>query len=458
MDGVSSELLSRMPLAEAVLWVWRRIADEECLQALFERHRGRCYDRAISFPVLVQLIADALLEHEGSGNQSFHRAHEAGHLDASPRAVYGKLGRLPITLSEGLFSELTDRLRELFPAEVRQTPPGTLQDYAVVTVDGKTMKRVAKRLKPLRNVGGGVIGGKALVATEYSTGLGLAMVAEADGDANDVRLLPALLPDVRRRLAGPRLWLADRQFCDLVQIERFTEEEDSFVLRYNAKVKFQRDADQPVRTGTDRRQRSYTDEVGWLGRDGHPRQTYVRRVTLHRDEGDDVALVTNLLGTRKHTAVDLLDLYLERWGIERMFQQVTEVFGLERLIGGTPEATIFQFAFCLLLYNQIQLLRVYIAKHQQLDYEDISLENVFLDARRQLVAWTVVLGVESTASLFPPRTANQIRRRLDKLLRDQWSERWLKARNQHPRPHQARPKQKKHATAYRALQTNHHPT
>jgi hypothetical protein len=44
-----------------------------------------------------------------------------------------------------------------------------------------------------------------------------------------------------------------------------------------------------------------------------------------------------------------------------MFQQVTEVFRLQRLIGGTPQATVFQCAFCLLLYNVIQVMRAQVA-------------------------------------------------------------------------------------------------
>jgi hypothetical protein len=313
------------------------------------------------------------------------------------------------------------------------------------------MKRVAKRLKPLRSVKGGVLGGKAVVATEFSTGLAVTMAADPDGHANDVRLLPALLLETRRRLNGTRLWLADRQFCDLVQIGRFTEEGDSFVLRYNAKVKFQRDMDAPVREGVDDEGRPLTDECGWLGRDGHARQCYVRRVTLHRENEEDVSIVTDLFGTRKYPATQLLELYLERWGIERMFQKVTEVFGLERLIGSTPQATIFQFAFCLLLYNQMQLVRAYLAKHQQREYESISLEQLFTDVRRELIAWAVLLSAVVTAGAFPQRTAVQARRRLDRLLKDQWSDRWIKAVNKKRRPHKPRPTTKTHTTVYGAL-------
>jgi PAS domain-containing protein len=447
MDGMDGAVLAKMPLAEAVLTIWRFVADEDRLQAIFEQHRGRCYEQSISFATMVRLVADALLEHEGSGNQSFTRAHESGKLEATTRAAYGKLGRLPIALSVGWFDELSSAIAELFPEQVRRETAPCLDDFTIVTIDGKTVKRIAKRLKPLRNTGGGVIGGKALVATEYATGLAIALAADPDGDANDAKLVPDLLPQVRQRIDHPRLWVADRAFCDPLQISRFTEEGDSFVLRYNAKAKFTRDMEQSLREGADDKGRSFTDECGWLGRDGNKHQCYVRRITLHREEGDEIAIVTDLFGPRKHPANDLLALYRERWGIEQMFQQVTEIFGLKKLIGGRPEATIFQLAFCLLLYNQMQLVRAYVVKHQGGEAEDVSLEQLFIDVRRELIAWAVVVGPLDMRRC----TARQTGRRLDKLLKNQWSDRWIKAIKASTEPSKPKPKTKTHTSAYRAL-------
>jgi hypothetical protein len=452
MDSVFGELRARMPLAEAVLLLWRQLAGEERLDTIFARYRGRCYEDVITFTTMVHLIADALLEHDGSANQSFTRAREAGALEATTRAAYGKLARIPIALSVGWFLELTDCLREFFPQAARRDPPQSLREFAVVTLDGKSIKRVAKRLKVLRSASGGVLGGKALVATEFSTGLALAMAADPNGDANDVRLVPDVLPAVRRRRSGLRLWVADRQFCDLVQMGRFSDEGDSFVLRYNAKVKFQRDRNVKAQKTVDDQGRRITDECGWLGRDGHPRQRYVRRITIHRNKEEDIAIVTDLMGVRKYPAVELLDMYLQRWGIEQMFQKVTEVFGLERLIGGTPEATVFQFAFCLLLYNQMQVVRAYVAKHQQREIETISIEQLFIDVRRELIAWTVVMPADTTKQSIPHCNIAQTRSRLDQLFAEQWTDRWIKSVNRKPRPQPTRQKTKTHTTAYRALQ------
>lgn len=425
---------------------WRYVADEDRLQAVFDEHRGRCYEQSITFATLVRLVADALLEHDGSGNQSFRRGQESGELDTTTRAAYGKLGRLPIAVSIGLFDAMSTAIGELFPHESGRPLPHCLQGFTVVTIDGKTMKRVAKRLKPLRGTSGGAIGGKALVATEYTTNTAIALAADLDGDANDIRLVPDLLPRVRRRTSGPRLWLADSAYCDLLQTARFIEENDSFLLRYNAKTKFVRDETAAVNEGVDDEGCRFVDERGWLGADSNRHRRDVRRITLQREDGGKVAIVTDLLCGEAYPAKDLLELYRQRWGIEQVFQQVTQVFGLERLIGGRAEATIFQFAFCLLLYNQTQLVRAYVAKHAQWEPDLISLEQVFIDVRRELIAWTVVVGPID----LPQRSADETSQRLDQLLRHQWTDRWLKAIRTSPR-HKPPPKKGKHTSVFKAM-------
>src|SRR6478672_2323054 len=105
------EVLSRLPLAEAVLRLWRWVVDPVFLLSIFVRPRGLGYEKEIRFEVLIQLIADALLEHQGSGRKSFERGREQGLLTASVQAVYQKLGRVPLGLSEAWLAESSARLR-----------------------------------------------------------------------------------------------------------------------------------------------------------------------------------------------------------------------------------------------------------------------------------------------------------------------------------------------------------
>ena len=82
----------------------------------------------------------------------------------------------------------------------------------------------------------GVLGGKALVALELRSGLVVAMATHPDGETNDAKLVPALLPQAREQVAGERLWVADRQFGDLTPTAAFVTDADHFLVRYHPKT------------------------------------------------------------------------------------------------------------------------------------------------------------------------------------------------------------------------------
>lgn len=213
------------------------VRPEDLLEAVFAAHRGRSHEDVRTFATLVRLVADALLEYEGSGRQAFQRTRHNGEPDTVWRAVYGKLARVPLSLSLALLAQAVVRLNERYPHVVAdKAAPRSLRKLAVVYHDGKTIKHVAKRLKVLRKYRGKLLGGK---------------------------------PDHRRR-------------------------------------------------------------------------RYVRRMRAKRGGGqEERILLTDLGDAEAYPAADLLQVYLERWGIERIFQQVTEVFQLRSLIGSSPRATIF---------------------------------------------------------------------------------------------------------------------
>jgi len=422
------EVLSRLPLAEAVLSLWRWVADPLFLLSVFTRHRGLGYEKEISFGVLVQLMADALLEHQGSGRKSFERGRAQGLLTASVQAVYQKLGRVPLGLSEAWLAESTARLRPVYPAAAQLPESPALRDLEVIIVDGKAIKRVAKRLKPLRGRKGGVLGGKALVALELRSGVVVAMATHADGETNEAKLVPALLPQVREQVAGKRLWVADRQFCDLTQPAAFATGDDQFLVRYHPKTPFYPEATRLAQRGQDAQGRVWEQDWGWLGSEHAKHRRFVRRLTLYRPGEETIILLTDLLDATLFPATDLFELYLARWSIERVFQQITEVFHLQTLIGSTPLGTVFQFAFCLLLYNMVQVVRAYVATAQARPVPTISTELLFDDVHRQLVAFTELVPPVQVEPLFPVLpTEAALRAQLTRLLATVWTTRWLKA-------------------------------
>lgn len=430
-------VVERTPLANATLSLWAYLLKPAALGAIFDRHRGRSFEDTLHFDTFIELIRDALVLHNGSGRQSFQRAREQGELPTREEAVYGKLRRVPLSLSAGFFEDVSELIRPLLPTgHAIGKIPASLAGMTVVVLDGKQIKDVAKRLEVVRGRAGKVIGGKILVAYLPEEGLAVAMAADPDGEANDIRLMPEVVPRARARIAGIRLWVADRQFCDLDQPAILTEQGDHFLIRRTLRTGFHADPGRPARTAVDARGRTVVEQWGWLGAARDKRRRYVRQIHLIRPGEEEVMLVTDLLDESAYPAEDLLAVYLQRWGIERVYQQITEVFNLKRLIGSTAEGSVFQAAFCLVLYNMLQVIRAYVAAGQaELAPEMVSVEQIFVDVQKELTALTELFAPRTIAGWYAEELSREeLVARLGGLLGGAWTPRYRKAVNKGPRP------------------------
>ena len=254
------------------------------------------------------------------------------------------------------------------------------------------------------------------------------MKTHEDGEANDVKFVGDLLPPVREQFANPILWVGDRAFCDLTQPHRFRSREgDHFLTRYHSKTKFYEDESRACRRGTTHDGQSFTESWGHLGAASNKNRLYVRRLEIDRD-GDSITLITDLLDADAYPADDLIWMYRQRWDIEQVFQKVTEVFQLKKLIGSTAKASVFQFSLCLLLHNMIQVIKGYIARGADLEPDEISVELLMKDVETQLKCWELMIDLEMTMEYFSgPHSNAKTQRRLGNLLDNVWTERWRKS-------------------------------
>lgn len=430
-DGFDLQLLERLPLVQALFLLFSHVLNAPFLEQLFQNNRQRCYTRKLSFSTIVYLIRDALLRHAGSGRASFCQAQEQHRLPSSIRAVYGKLGRLPLKLSAALLREATLALLPLMPP-TGCTQPSSLQHSSLqplrwLVLDGKTLKHVSHRLKVLRNRRGRVNSGKMLAALDLQRGLVLACQSSRNSEANDVSLVADLLQQVPAQPREIRLYIADRQFCDLPRLSAFSAGGHHFLIRHNRNIYFHPDPDRPAQPGIDAQGRSFVEEWGWLGRAAHRQRRYVRRITLQRPGQEKVAVITDLLDDTRYPAEDLLGAYLARWGIEQVFQVITEVFNLKSLIGSDPKAALFQGAFCMVMYNLIQVVRGYVARGVQKPAEEVSTETLFDDCQKQLTAWMEAGDPQVAIARYRVALdAEQLPSRLQEILGGLWKPRWLK--------------------------------
>jgi hypothetical protein len=451
MDGFEREALSRLPLAEGALTLLQWVLDEALLKQLFEEHRGTGCERTVTFPGLVSLLREALMEHRGSGRQAFEAARLGGRVKATNAALYGKLRRLPLSLSEAFLSACTERLRQVLPEGAGNPVPPALQGHRIVVVDGKKIKNLPKRLQGLRSLKGKALGGKAVAALLLNEGLVVAMEVSPDGEANDAPLTPGLLAQVSAQFPEPVLYVADRQFCDLTIPRAIEARQQAFLIRYSRRMKFyaERESVRPDAPGPVIR-----EAWGCVGGPRNKRRMFVRQITLERPGEEAIVLLTDLLDSDQFPADQLLEVYRQRWSIERVFQQVTEVFHLEQLISSSPQGALFQFALCALLYNVLQVLRGYIAQAHARPDKDLSSEMIFRGLCDQLTASVVLIDqARLLGALGPPRSAAAVRFRLTELLHECWSPLWPKSKAKNkPPPRTQQSVKGGHWSAWKVLQ------
>lgn len=428
MDATVSALLKQLPVAEAAWLLWQEVLPDDALQTIYDTYRGASYQRSFSFGQLVHLVRDALTRHQGRAHQTLVQHAASPLCPASAPAFYGKLRRLPLALSEGFLADGTLRLRSWLPEQPHRLLPASLQALRVLIFDGKTFKHAAKRLKPLQQRAGRALGGKALVALEPATGLIVGMAACPDAHTNEAKLVPQLLPQVRQRLPGPRLWVADQGFGDLAQVRRCTAEGDHCVLRLHPKSRFTPDPLQPAHTGVDAAGRAWTEEIGQLHSHRQGTQT-MRRITLLRPGKKDLVLITDLLDAAAYPAHDLLELYRVRWGIETVFLTVSEVFHLKHLIGSHPQAIVFQASLCMLYYNVLQVLRGLAAQTQQRATQQVSTHHLFADLQHELIALHRLAPADDLVAGLRERATSlvDLRAYLLERLGRAWTPLWAKA-------------------------------
>jgi Transposase DDE domain len=456
-DVFSAAVLEKLPLADSVWRLLHFAMDDPWLEDLWTRHRGRCYQRDLKFSTLAHLIADALLEHGGSGLQAFERAQEAAILPVSIASAYDKLGNLPVPVSETLLAEGTPRMNAVLPVIPALDPlPDCWADFEVFGADGKAIKHVKRLLKPLRGLQAGILGARASVGLNLRTGLAVAMVGHLDGEAGEGALTEALLPKLAKA-AGQRPWLVvlDRLYGNLNFPRQVLKAGGHFLIRYCSNTTFVPDPTRRAQESRDAQGHRIVQEWGWLGKVEKADRQYVRRITKHGSDGKELGVLTDLLDEVKYPAEAMLRTYQSRWGIETVFHQITDVFSLRHLIGTMPKAALFQLSFCLLLYNALQVVRAHLASHQECEARTISNEKLFYDVKRQLVAVSELVAVEPLLSLLGEvPTAAELREFLRERLRDEWSDRWWKASSSGRGGHQKVKTRVpgNHTSTYRVLQ------
>jgi hypothetical protein len=267
-----------------------------------------------------------------------------------------------------------------------------------------------------------------LVAVEVRQDLAVAMATPPEGETNEAKLGPALLPQGGAPVVGRRLGGADRQCWDLTQTGAVATGDDHFLVRYHPQTPFCPDPTRPAQAGQEAQGGVGEQDWGGVGCEQANQRRFVWRLTWYRPGEATRIRLTAGLDAPPYPANELLDLSRARWGIEQVFQQITASCHLQTLSGTTPQGTGFPRAFCLLLYNLVQVVRASVATAQARPGPTISTALRFDDVHRQRVAFTELVPPVQVEPLFPCLPSEEeLRAQLTRLLATVWTARWLKA-------------------------------
>jgi IS4 transposase len=344
---------------------------DERLQTLYEQ-APRCWTRELTIQALFRLVTEVV----AGARNTVHAAFQADQARPDPaipvtaEAVYGKLGRMPHEFGCLLVRASAERLLSLLAHAKPRKFPG-LGRYRVRIIDGTDLGGTEHRLAVLRGIRAAGLPGRMVVLYDWATGLCCDAAASEDAYTSE----RVLVDEILGRAAAEDLLVMDRYYCTVPVMQALRSREAHFVIRADER-------NLRCRTTGRRRYlgRCATGKVYEQTLEIEDTQTgkrfEVRRLTLVLDEptedGDtEVRLLTNL--PPSVCGLRIVELYRERWTLERHFDFLKNCLHGEIESLGKPNAALFMMCMALVAGNALAVVRQAVSTiHGQAELDRLS--------------------------------------------------------------------------------------
>ena len=345
-----------LPLGVMVRGTMEWLLDKQMLETLFQQHAPDQYTRELTMDALVNLF----IQVSTGARPSVHAAYKADQaaddptIDTTYQALYGKLGRLQPAVSEAVVRYSAERCGQLL-ALTLPTRNEPLPGYRMRVLDGNVLTGTDHRLKALRHWLNACLPGKSLVIYEPGLGLVTDLVLEEDASTQERALLTQILP----RLQADDLVVADRNFCTTRFVFGVQAQKAFTLVRQHRRNLPCTSVSQLKKCGETDTGVVYEQRVQVSDPESGEvlvlRRLEVRLLQPTRDGDRTIALLTNL--PDEVTALQIANLYRDRWTIEKHFQFLTQSLHCEVSGLGQPRAALFAFAMALVAANALAVVR-----------------------------------------------------------------------------------------------------
>jgi hypothetical protein len=277
------------------------------------------------------------------------------------------------------------------------------------------------------------------------------MIPCEDGHAQERSLTSEILDLVQAN----DVWLADRNFCTTRLLFGVAKREAFFVIRHHANL--------PLAWSGTRRRRGRTDtgevfEQTVTVADSTGDTMRVRRIILQLDkptrDGDvEMSILTNL-PKEAISAIEVADVYGNRWTLETLFLSLTQMLEGEIDTLGYPRAALLGFGIALATYNILSTVQAALRGEFGVERVQAEVSGYYIanEVRGTALGMAIALD-DSVWERFEAMSAGQLARQM---LR--WASRvQLSKFRRHPRgpkkpvPKRTRFADKTHVSTFRLL-------
>lgn len=394
LNRAFAAFVDKSPVSVMVSGALERIFEPAVLDGIFQDHAILGYAKELTFSQCVQIMS-AVVFKESPSVGAYYQAHP-DEIPVTRQAVYNKLKRMEPHVPAALVHYSAEELLPCIKAMGSPTPP-LLPRYRVRVLDGNHLTGTEHRIFELRRFRAAVLPGQSLVFYDPRFDLMTDVIPCEDAYAQERSLLDQSLACISAR----DCILADRNFCTTGFLFGIRRRGAFFVIRQHASTLSWELQGKRRWAGKDGRGRDIYEQAICLN-DPKTGETFTaRRITIaldkpNKDGETELHILTNL-PRKAANAVQIADLYADRWTIETGFQHLTDDLRCEIDTLGYPKAALFGFCAACVAYNAVSVVKAAIRAAQGKKYveEELSMYYLTLEVAQMTAGMLVAIPTES---------------------------------------------------------------
>lgn len=347
------QFVAKAPVCLMARVVLLDLLNPKQLDELFEKTAERQYTRTVLFSTMTHLLSQVVFDNVPSLRAAYQEDPET--VGVSVTAMYNKINGVEPEVCAALVQSSGERCHAVIRAMKAQRKP-LIAGFRTRILDGNHFPGSEHRLKELRTMRAAALPGQALVVLDPALRLVLRVFPCEDGHTQERALLDPVLATVKEG----ELWIGDRNFCTTRLVFGIFARKGKFLIRQHKSTLCWKPLEKPKRRGKTSTGKVYEHSVELTHAESGD-TLIVRRITLKLDEptrdGEtEIHVLTNLT-EEEADAATVANTYRERWQLEHVFLELTQMLTSEIRTLGYPPAAIFGFCLALAAYNAVSLIK-----------------------------------------------------------------------------------------------------